>query len=106
MGMELWADMLPHTITVEPFTGTDVFGGYTYGAAQTYSARVQGRTRLVTTREGEEKTSNVTIYVSGSGIGPQDRVTLPVQFQPTQPPILSVQLVSDESGHHHTVILA
>ena len=101
-----WDDMLPHTITVEPFTGINTFGAATYGAAVTYRARIQGKNRLVTAVNGEEAVSHITMYLQRTTISPQDRVTLPAPFSPTVPNILDVQHVSDESGGHHTVILA
>lgn len=106
MGFNDWADMCPHTITVESFTGTDTYGNYSYGSPTTYKARVQGKTQLVTTVTGEETVSHMTIYVGTSVIGPRDRITLPSPFSPTVPNILDVQYVSDESGQHHSVVLA
>ena len=101
-----WNDMLPHSITVEPFSGVDSYGAYTYGSAVTHRARVQGKNRLVTSVTGEEAVSHITIYVGTASIGPKDRVTLPAPFSPTVPNILDVQYVSDESGAHHSVVLA
>lgn len=102
-----WAHMMPHQISIEPYTGVDAWGAYTYGAAQTYRARVQGRTRVVTNVRGEEVVSKITVYVAATGgITAQDRLTLPSPWSPTQPPILDVQYVSNDVGHHHMVILA
>ena len=106
MGFGEWDDMLPHTITVEPFTGVDTYGAYTYGAATVYKARVQGRNRLIMNQQGEEAVSHITVYVAESTIGPRDRITLPAPFSPSVPNILDVQHVSDEAGGHHTVIMA
>ena len=101
-----WNDMLPHTVTVEPFAGVDTYGSYTYGSAVTYKARVQGKNQLIMNQTGEEAVSHVTIYLAASSINPKDRITLPAPFSPTVPSILDVQYVSDESGAHHTVVLA
>lgn len=106
MGFSEWGDMLPHTITVEPFTGVDTYGAYTYGSAVTYHARIQGKNRLVMNMNGEEAVAHFTIYISASTIGPKDRITLPAPFSPTVPSILDVAHVSDESGGHHTVVIA
>lgn len=106
MSFSLWDDMCPHQISVEPFTGVDTYGSYTYGAAVTYKARIQGKNQLVTNMNGEETVAHVTIYVNASTIGPKDRITLPAPFQPTVPNILDVSHVSDESGGHHTVVIA
>lgn len=106
MDIGAWADMMPHTITIEPFVSRDTYGAATYGAAVTYKARVQGKNRLITTLSGDEKVSTVTVYVGSTSITPEDRLTLPASFSPTIPNILDVQPVSDESGHHHQVIYA
>lgn len=106
MDFLLWNDMCPHTISVEPFTGTDAYGAYTYGAATTYKARIQGKNRLITTMTGEEAVAHLMIYINSSTIGPKDRITLPAPFSPTIPSILDVIHVSDESGAHHTVVVA
>jgi hypothetical protein len=47
--------------------------------------------------------STVTVYLQET-VGPKDRITLPAIFAPTQPKILDVARVSDESGSHHTVV--
>lgn len=106
MAFSEWLDMCPHHISVEPFTGVDTYGSYTYGTAATYRARVQGKNRLVMNQQGEEAVSSITIYIASSTIGPKDRITLPAPFSPTVPNILDVQHVSDESGGHHTVVMA
>jgi hypothetical protein len=98
-----WLDLCPHTITVEPFASVDLYGSYSYGAPATYRARVQGKNRMVRTVSGEEVVSTVTVYLQET-VGPKDRITLPAIFAPTQPKILDVARVSDESGSHHTVV--
>lgn len=101
-----WMDMCPHTITVEPFVGVDAFGAYAYGPPTSTRCRIQGKNQLVMTLSGEEMVSHITIYVPNTTVSPQDRYTLPAPFQPTVPNILDVRHVSDESGQHHSVVLA
>jgi hypothetical protein len=98
--------MCPHSVTVEPFSSVDDYGAYSYGAAVTYQARVQGRNRMVRSVTGEEVLSTVQVYLPHATITPKDRITLPATFQPTQPKVLDVQKVSDESGQHHIVVYA
>ncbi len=105
MDFAFWSDMCPHSITVEPFASVDAYGAYSYGAAVTHRARIEGKNQIIMTKEGEERVSRVTIYVAAT-IGPQDRVTLPLPFLPSQPNIMDVRLVSDESGFHHSVVYA
>ena len=84
----------------------DQYGQDAYGAPLSYRARVQGKIRKITTVQGEEAVSTITVYVAGMGIVPQDRLTLPSPFVPAQPKILDVGIVSDENGSHHTVLYA
>lgn len=106
MDIGAWEDYMPHSVAVEPFVSIDAYGTYSYGAAQTYRARIQGRNRVVTNSAGDEVVSRVTIYVAGTGISQKDRVTLPSPWSPTQPNLIDVQLISDEAGYHHTVLYA
>lgn len=105
MPFDEWEDMLPHSVTVEPFASVNAYGAYTYGTAVTHKARVQGKATIVTRTNGEEVVSHVTVYLASASVGPKDRLTLPAPFSPTQPGILDVQYVSDDTGHHHTVVL-
>jgi hypothetical protein len=98
-------DMCPHTVTVEPFVSLDPYLKYTYGPPVTYRARVQGKNQMITTVQGEDVVSSVQVYLSGT-VTPQDRITLPSPFSPSQPSILAIGQVSDESGSHHQVVYA
>ena len=106
MGFSEWADMMPHSITVEPFASVDLYGTYTYGSPVTYQARIQGKNQVVTSRTGEEAVSHIMIHVASGAVGPQDRVTLPLPFLPSQPLLIDVQHVSDANGIHHSVVYA
>jgi hypothetical protein len=107
MGFEEFLDMCPHTVTIEPFASRDGFGNATYGTAVTLRARVQGKPKAIRTKGGIEATSTVQVYVGPSPfVTPLDRLTLPAFYPVRQPPILSVEPDSDESGQHHQVIYA
>lgn len=106
MDISTWEDFMPDSVTIEPFLSINEYGAVTYGAPQVYPARAQGRMQMVTDFRGEQKVSHVTVYVSGYSGNPQDRLTLPARFTPTQPNILSVQPVIDENGVHHAVVYA
>jgi len=96
---------MPDTVTVEPFLTTDNYGNASFGTAVTFSARAVGTMRNVITPNGEEKVSTVTVYIGAAKVfSPLDRITLPIRFTPQQPPILSLRLLPDENGLHHTVI--
>ena len=101
-----WADLMPDTVTLEPWTGQDGYGEPTYGDPVTYPARVVGKTRLVRTVSGEEKVSTVTVYLGAvPGASPQDRVTLPSRFVPQQPIILAIERIPDETGALYDAVL-
>lgn len=104
MGVSDWDDMMPHRVTIEPYSSIDGYGAITYGAAVSYRARIQGKNTLVQTNTGEQKVARLTIYVAGTAIGPQDRITVPGPFTPTHPNILAIAQVSDENGQHHSTV--
>jgi len=105
MAFAEWEELCAHAVTVEPFLLKDGYGASTYGSAATIRCRIQGQMKSVTTRDGSQRASSVQIYCGPSPlVGPDDRVTLPADFVPRQPPILSVQRESDEEGLHHQVI--
>lgn len=94
---------MPATITREPFTGRNPYGEPTYGTGAQHRARVEGKQQLVRTAGGQEKMSETLCYVAGPvTITVEDRITLP---DATQPPILTVASVTDETGavHHAKV---
>ena len=105
MGMEEFEDMMPHEVTVEAFKSRNSYDVATYYDPIRYRARVVLRRRAIKRANGDETVSTTTIWVSGStGIGENDRITLPDPFAPTQPKILAVERLPDEAGHHHEVI--
>lgn len=94
--------LMPHQVTIQRFTGRDLFGQPQYGPPEVYRARVVGKQRLVRSRDGTEKVSATQVYVFGApAVSVEDRITLP---DGSQPPILAVSRVPDETGDHHVVI--
>jgi hypothetical protein len=96
---ELFDDVLPDAVTVEPWTGQNPNGGATYGPAVAIArARVVRGSKMFRDDRGQQVLSIATLYAGASEvrIGPKDRVTLP---DGTQPPILgSPSVYPDESG--------
>lgn len=91
--------LLKQSITIEPFTSEDRYGAPTYGAAGSHAARVRGETKIVRTASGEEKVSRVAIWLdSDVTITSKDRITLPADFEVTQPPILAIEEYPGEKG--------
>lgn len=99
--------LMAHTISLTPWTGQNQYGEPSYGAAVSYTARVQGKMRMVRDSTGTERVSTVTCYVATTAtISPKDKLTLPSGFTPATPPILAVERQADERGDHHVVIYA
>lgn len=107
--------MFPDSMTVEPYTGSDVEGTKTYGPPFTVICRIGGRTKTVADSDGRERVSSVQATVPGAyGLQTNDRYTLPARFSvnpsdPTdlvarQPEALGVDQLSDENGPHHEVV--
>lgn len=84
------------TITREPYAGLDAYGQRTYGAAETYKARIEHRARLVRDAHGEERVSQVQVYLASTTIfDVKDRLTLP---DGTTPLMLALERVPDHQG--------
>jgi hypothetical protein len=67
--------------------------------------RIAGRQRKITDYTGVERVSTAQVILAPTPlVSVRDRVTLPVRFSPTQPPILRVSSVTDELGPHHQVV--
>lgn len=77
-----------------PVFSTDVF---------TYPAAVEYASRVIHGADGKEEVATATVYVmsSSASIGPQDRITLPLD---TSIRVLRVDPVHDEEGLHHWMI--
>lgn len=104
--MDEFSDFMLDTIMVEPLLLTDSYGTPTFGAAVSYPCRISGRQRQVVDLLGRERISTATIDLMGTPpINPTDRVTLPSTFAPSQPPILSVAVYSDQNGPHHLQLM-
>ena len=59
--MQLPAALLPHAVTVRPYTGTGPYGD-TFGDPVTVRAFVEDARRLVVAAGGEEAVSETTVY--------------------------------------------
>ena len=103
--MDDFADFMIDTVTIEPLTARDDYGAAFYGAGVSYPCRIDGQTKQTVNVNGVERSVNAMIYISGNPIIlPADRLTLPATFNPQQPPMLKVNMFSDETGPHHVEI--
>lgn len=101
-----WADFMPMTVGIEPWTAyTGGGSGATYGASVNYSCRIEMKNHLIVGKDGKTITARGRVFLLSTVIiGSKDRVTLPAGYVPTQPPLLDVNIVDDESGTHHTTL--
>lgn len=91
-----FADLMHDTVLVALRTGINEYGEATYGADASVTARVAARIRMVRDHKGNERVSTGTVWLAeATGIEPVDRITLP---DGTQPEILAVGRVADETG--------
>ena len=102
-------DLMADSITIEPRSSQTVNDEGGFGAAVTYTCRVEGKILRVRDPNGDEQTSTVQVYLDQHvTIGLRDRLTLPVRFTPRQPPIINVASHVDELGTSgdmaHTII--
>ena len=95
-------DILNDTITIEPYTGMDVNGDRTYGAAVTYPAFVSQRIKIVKNQQGENAVSNVSVMLDGAVVLDRmcrDRITIdPGTAYASQPVILAMEAAKDGDG--------
>lgn len=93
-------DLCQQTLTLEAPGSPDGFGGTAYGAAVAYPARIRGEAKLVRAADGQERVSSTVAWVPGppdgpATIDPLSRATLP---DGSQPPILAIESMPDETG--------
>lgn len=98
-GVDDFLDMMPRTVTIEPFLGRDQYTKPTYGAGVDYKARLQDRFQMVRNAEGEQVVARGIAYIAcTAAVSVKDRITLP---DGSQPIILSADNEDDETGAHH-----
>lgn len=93
------------TVTIRRKTGSDGYSKATYGAATSYSAKIELAARAFRTDELREISSPRKIFLfTQDTITPEDEITLPAEFPPVNPKILAVRTVTDIPGIHHIVL--
>ena len=85
-------EFYPDEITIEPFSSSTITQAQSYGTAVTHIAQVTAEWSLVINKEGREMKSTVVVLIPERvHIDSRDRLTLPSEWVPNQPPILSVK---------------
>lgn len=97
-------DLLTDTVQLRTWTGHDSYGQPTYAAPVAHPARVEHKTRRLTTAQGQEVLSRCRVFLTGDvTVTLRDALTLD---DGTSPAILDVVQVRDEVGQvHHWEIL-
>ncbi len=103
--MDDFADFMTDTVLIEPLVSRDAYGLASYGPAMTYPCRIDGTAKQTVNVNGVERSITAMVYVMGTPIIlPSDRLTMPANFDPQQPPMLRISQFTDEGGAHHTEI--
>lgn len=103
--MDELADLMPHTIAIKPFSSDDKYGDPAFGASVNYTGQIEQKSKLVRDLNGKEVVSQTRVYLNTTTvIGKKDEVTLPSGYDPQTPPIINVEISSDENGIQHAVI--
>lgn len=101
-----WLDVMPDSVSVKAWTGKSVSGVPTYSATSTsYPCRIEMMNHKVVNSHGMEVLARGRIILGTAVvIGIKDLITLPSDYVPTQPPIMAVDVIPDDTGSHHTTI--
>lgn len=104
-------EFMPATVTIAPWISDDANANPTYGTAVSYSARISIKDELVRSHDGREIVAKGKVYLA-AGLQPittvpttRDKITLPSQYVPTNPPILDVIPSQDQFGIHHVELV-
>lgn len=99
---QAFLDMMPFSVTLEPVASIDRYGKKTYGAAIAAPGRVSYGQVMTTSSGGQNVVARGKVTLGGVfGVTAEYRLTLP---DGSQPPILNVERIADESEWHHEVI--
>lgn len=98
-----FAELFPHTITLESYAGVDGYSKPRYGSPTSYTARVEYKARLVKDSRGNEVVSSATVYlmIVPPGLSDKDRITLPDGKKPV---IITVEIQADTSANYFAII--
>lgn len=97
--------MMPHTVTIAPFTGRDLYGNLSHGAPVSYRCRIVGKVLALRRTVTEDQSVIFDIYLDAEGavFSVNDQLILPADaaFVDQTPEIFAIARVTDEDGHHH-----
>jgi hypothetical protein len=97
-------EMMHQTVDIKPFVDFDDYGEASHGDPNTVKCYIDSQPRQVINQTGQEVTSNTTIFLAGPvSVSINDLVILPSEA-PRERSIVSVSLMYDDEGPHHTEV--
>jgi hypothetical protein len=94
------------TVTIRPWVSEDAFGKPTYGAACEFLAKIERQERATRTPQGITIRSRrlIYLYTTDTSLTVKDLLILPAGYEPLEPKIVDVRIVSGVDGVHHIVL--
>lgn len=104
--IEDFLDMMPDTVTIYAFQSQTVAGLPTYATTGTpYRCHIRMKNHMIVDAAGREILARGRIVLGTRNvISVKDKIVLPSEYVPVSPPILAVNVATDESGNHHTTV--
>lgn len=100
------AKFFNQTVTIEPKSGKDGYNKPTFGTAVSYKAKIEQSVENVRTDDNTEVVSSRKVFLNTqTAPSTTDQLTLPTGFEPLQPKILAVRIVTDDIGINHIVVM-
>ncbi len=100
------SSLMASEISVRPHLTDNRFGEDTHGPAVTIQGRLKNGHKIVKDRTGQEVVSRVQFWAAGVfGLTADDEYTLPAPWTPSKPQAVAVELITDENGPHHEVVM-
>ena len=93
-------------VTITPWISEDEFGKPVYGTPCQINAKIERQERAARDAQGITIRSRRLIYLFSidTSFTTKDLLTLPVGYEPLEPKIIDVRIVSDTNGVHHIVL--
>lgn len=106
MSIADWLDMMPDQVTIFAWVSRSVSNVPTYSTTGVvYPAHIELKNRLIVAANGQEVMSRGRIYLGTAAIPDvKDKLVLPSNYVPLSPPILAVNVSTDENGDHNTIL--
>lgn len=104
--IEEFLDLMADSVTVYAFAAFTSGSGASYsGTGTSYPCHINMKNHLIVDATGREVLAKGRIQLGSSAvIGIKDKIVLPSEYIPVSPPILAVNVSTDETGNHHTTI--